>query len=108
VFGALGHLFDRAAVDKGLIDWDNYQADSGHFPIRFREGLNRPGIYAIEAHPDKADVGRFRSTTDYVFTWKLPSGSEAEDRILRFYEPVPPDGEQAEGSGSGRVFARKP
>jgi len=39
----LMHAFDYAAVEKHDIDVANYEAGSGYFPIRFRDGCRRAG-----------------------------------------------------------------
>lgn len=103
-FGALGHAIDYAAMDKGLVEWDNYQAATGYFPIRFRRDVERPEIYTMEAHPDKVGVGAYRQWADCVFTWKLPPDSALVEKLLRFYQPVAGE----ESGADGQVYLRRP
>jgi hypothetical protein len=103
----LRHQPDHAAIAKDLVDWGFYQAKHNVFPVRFRPGLGRPGIYAIEAMAADLPIGRYRNAIDYILTWRLPAGSAAERRILRFYRPVSEVGRAAlfERRGRGKRAA---
>jgi hypothetical protein len=97
---AYGHLISWAAIDKALVDWDNYQAVSPYFPIRFRAGLARPDLVAVEAQPERYPVRRHLAAVDYVYTWHMPATSPLRRRLERFYAPVA-------RSGDGELFARR-
>jgi len=97
--GILGHAFAHAAVEKELMDWDNYEAAAGVFPVRFRPGVGWPDSWTIEARPGDFDPGAFRDEIDYIYCWKMRPGSGVERRIERHYALV------AE-RGPARVYAR--
>jgi hypothetical protein len=101
-FGALGHAIDYVAVEKGLVEWDNYQAASGLFPVRFRAEVGVPDIYAIEAHPGRVDLRWYRPRADYVFTWELDPESRVARQLARNYRRLP----EIEVGGAGRVYVR--
>lgn len=98
--GVLGHSFSYAAVEKELLDWSNYEAASGYFPVRFRSGVRRPDAWLIEARPGDLDPGAWRDEIDYVYCWKMRPGSGVARRIEEHYALV------AE-RGPARLYARK-
>ena len=99
-FGALGHLIDYPAAEKGWIEWDNYEAACGLFPVRFRPGLGKIDTFTLEAHPEHVRLSEYRGKVDYVLTWKMPPGSTMARRLRWHYRPM------AE-TGPGRVYRRK-
>jgi hypothetical protein len=82
----LGHAMSYKALERGLIDWDNYEAASTHFPTRFREPW--PPIVEIEARPGTLRVKEWRHRADYVYTWRMPPRHPFAERLKRLYEPV--------------------
>ncbi len=98
--GILGHSFSYAAVEKGLLDWDNYEAETGVFPVRYRSGVRRPDNWMVEARPGDLDPGAWRDEIDYIYCWKMRPGSGEARRIEQHYALV------AE-RGPARVYARK-
>ena len=98
--GALGHVIGYPAAEKGLIDWDNYEATTGHFPLRFRPGVGKIDTFTLEAFPERVRLSEYRGKVDYVLTWKMPPGSSMERRLRWHYRPL------AE-TGPGRVYRRK-
>jgi hypothetical protein len=96
----LGHALGYVDVEKGLVDWGNYEAMTGHFPVRFRPETGLSDIYALEAHPGELNIRLYKGRTDYVFTWKMPPGSRM-NRVLR--QQFKPLAEQ----GPARVYRRK-
>lgn len=99
--GVLGHAFSHVAVEKGLLDWDNYEAASGLFPVRYRPGVRPPDSWTIETRPADLDLGAWRDEIDAVYCWKMQPGSDIARRIERHYVLV------AE-RGPARVYARAP
>ena len=98
--GALGHLIDYAAAEKGLIEWDNYEAACGLFPIRFRSHLGTIDTFTLEAFPERVRLSEYRGKVDYVLTWRMPPGAPMARRLRWHYRPL------AE-IGPGRVYRRK-
>lgn len=84
----LGHAIAYEALERGLVDWDNYEATSTHFPTRFRESAPVPDTTWIEAHPNLLPMKMWRHRADYIYTWKLPPDDPFAARLERFYRPV--------------------
>lgn len=99
--GVLGHAFSHVAVEKGLLDWDNYEAASGLFPVRYRPGVRPPDSWTMETRPADLDLGAWRDEIDAIYCWKMQPGSDIARRIERHYVLV------AE-RGPARVYARAP
>jgi hypothetical protein len=98
--GVLGHALDYAAAGKGWVSWGNYEAMTGHFPVRFRRERGVSDVFGIEAHPGQLNLRAYRGRTDYVFTWKMPPESPMArqlDRHFRFLEE----------RGPARVYRRR-
>jgi len=87
-FALLGHAFSYAAIDKGLIDWDNYEAGTGLFPLRFRATVFRPAIYELESDPGDLFLRAYAPVVDYVFCWKMPDDVPVAHFLRRHYELV--------------------
>jgi hypothetical protein len=98
--GALSHALGYVDVEKGLVDWGNYEAMTGHFPVRFRPEAGLSDIFTLEAHPGEVNIRAYKERTDYVFTWKMPPESRM-NRVLR--QQFKPLAEQ----GPARVYKRK-
>jgi hypothetical protein len=100
--GVLGHTIDYAAIDKGLIDLDNYEAATDLFPVRFTPRLakGRPGTYVLEAAPGDLRVHRYLHLADYIFSWAMPEDAPVRGRILHYYD-------QIFALGPVRLFARQ-
>lgn len=97
---AFGHLSGWTAIDEALVDWDDYQAATALFPVRFADGLGRPDVIAVEADPDAYRVARHAATVDYVYVWRMPERSPLRRRLQRFYE-------EAGRSGEGVLYRRR-
>ncbi len=95
------HAADYVALERELVDWDNYEAGSALFPVRFRPGLLRPDIWTLEAQPYNYRPGVYRESVDYVYTWKLPPGTPVARRLRHHYDLV-------SAEGDGRLYRRKP
>jgi hypothetical protein len=90
----LGHAMSYKALERGLVDWDNYEAASTHFPIRFRDTVPWPPIESIEAHPGRLRWTAWRRRAEYVYTWQMSPDRPLNGRLGRFYEPVADAGER--------------
>jgi hypothetical protein len=91
-FGArldvLGHAMSYRALERDLVDWDNYEAASTHFPTQFRDSVPWPPIADIEARPGHLRVRAWSRRADYVYTWQMPPDNPVAGRVERFYAPV--------------------
>jgi hypothetical protein len=88
----LNHAIGYKALERGLVDWDNYEATSTHFPTRFRDTAPMPDTTSIEADPGRLRMKMWRHRADYVYTWKMPPGHPFEERLEPFYRPVSSNG----------------
>lgn len=98
--GVLSHVLDYAAAEKGWVDWGNYEAMTGHFPVRFRPEAGQSDIFGLEAHPGQLNLRAYKGRTDYVFTWKMPPGSRMERQLRQHFKPIAEE-------GPGHVYRRK-
>jgi len=94
------HAFNRVDVEKGLVDWSDYEAVSGVFPVRFQPGVSVPGLYEIQRDPDSIDIDRYAASTDYVYCWKMPPGSDLAGRLAGQYDLV-------RQVGAARLYERR-
>jgi hypothetical protein len=97
----LGHAMSYAALEKGLIDWDNYEAALPYFPTQFADGVPWPPIQDLEGRPGHLRVRQWRNRADYVYTWRMRPQYPLQGRLERFYQPV------AESNG-GVLWKRRP
>jgi len=91
-YGLYRHLIGYTAVEKGLIDWNNYQAVTKLFPIRFRR---RPEIlWWVAREPGVVDVRSpdLKARVDYVYAWNLNPGSLQARHLRRHYRLVYKEG----------------
>jgi hypothetical protein len=100
--GVLGHTIDYAAIDKGLIDWDDYEAGLDYFTVRFlpRAAAYRPDTYILEAAPNDLRIRRYLEHSEYIFSFGMPDDAPVRRRILRYYD-------QIHELGPVRLFARR-
>ncbi|HEX6900514.1 MAG TPA: hypothetical protein VF789_12395 [Thermoanaerobaculia bacterium] len=82
-----GHVTSYAALEKGLVDWDNYEAAAEFFPTRFRPEA-RPSIWHIEAEPAELYLQPWKRRADYVYTWGLPPGAPLERRLQKYFVKI--------------------
>src|SRR5581483_3835317 len=94
----LGHASGYVLAPKGDLDWDDYQANTDLFPVRFQPGLRPPDN--IEVGIDDYRVGDHAPIVDYLYAWDLSPQSPVRARLRRFYRPVSP-------VGSGRIWMRR-
>ena len=80
----LGHAVGHLAMRKDLVDWDDYQAGSDLFVVRFRPGIARP--LDVEKPPESFDVERYAPLVDWLYTWSMPADSPLRPRLGALYE----------------------
>jgi hypothetical protein len=92
------HAIGYKAIEKGLIDWDNYEATTIYFPVRFRDPAPNTGF--IETDPGRQRMTMWRHRADYVYTWRMPPGDPFTGRLEPFYARVA-------ATGGGVLWKRK-
>lgn len=65
------HTSSYAALDRRLVDLDNYEPTTGYFPLKFRTGVRWRHPQDIEQHPANLNVDPWVPRAEYVFTWRL-------------------------------------
>jgi hypothetical protein len=73
--GPLRHAADRVATERDLVSMDNYQADTLHFPLRFRPGANAHELLQSRLDsPGCVRIGRFNRLAprpiDFLLVWR--------------------------------------
>jgi hypothetical protein len=84
----LSHAMGYKALEKGLIDWDNYEARVALFQTRFRPSMPRVHMARIVLAPNKLRVGANRDRIDAVYTWKMPADALLRKRLKNHYQQV--------------------
>ena len=85
---ALAHAIGHAAVRRGLVDWDDYQAKETFFPVRFRSSVTLPDLGEMLRMPPNLRVKGNRDLIDAVYTWKMPADSRVRRALSRWYRPI--------------------
>ncbi|HEY6324178.1 MAG TPA: hypothetical protein VJA16_21765 [Thermoanaerobaculia bacterium] len=81
--GSVDHATGYAALAKGLIDFDNYEAHTDYFPVRFRASAVGPASLSIETDPANVPVRRLMSRVDYIYCWRMPPDAPVAGRLER-------------------------
>jgi hypothetical protein len=76
------------AIEKGLIDWDNYEAKHSFFPTRFRGSVKFPHLAAVITTPRSLRVKINENLIDAVYTWQMPPQMPLRRRLRKSYERV--------------------
>lgn len=84
----LMHAFDYAAVEKHDVDIANYEAGSGYFPIRFRDGVAAPAIETIGVHAGDVDIAPYIGNVPYVFTWHVPDDAPVVEQLRKSHAAI--------------------
>ncbi len=81
----LSHATGYVALEKGLVDWDNYEAKIDFFPVRFRESVSIPDLTDALSAPGSYRVRVSRDQVDALYVWRMPLGHELGERLRRYY-----------------------
>ena len=96
--GCVSHAPAYVALQKRLVDLDNYEPATGYFPLTYAKGVDDPSVFDIEAHPDKVQVSDYARRAQFIFTWQLPAKSlPLIGRLERDYQLI-------SQSGPARVY----
>lgn len=107
---AFGHAAGYLAVERQLIDYENYEAQTGYFPLVWRPGRAR--LSQFDSLPNQLDVAPHPGdpAPDYVLVWGAPdtladanpNRRRALAQLARAYQPV-----YRSASGLVLLFARR-
>jgi len=81
--GSVDHAAGYAAVAKGLVDWDNYEAQTDLFPVRFRPWALRRTSLGVESDPMHLRVHELRPRVDYIYCWRTPPSAPVAGELER-------------------------
>jgi hypothetical protein len=98
--GIFVHALDYAALAKGLVDWNDYEAMTDYFPVRFKPNQQHASNFMMEWAPDTLPAERYDMWADSIVTWQMPVGAPVYGRIVRRYDEIP-------GHGPLRLFVRR-
>ncbi len=82
---AFSHAIGYKALEKGLIDWDNYEAKTSFFPTRFRRSVVFPDLRGAVLAPRTFRVMVNRKLIDAFYTWQMPPRAPLRKRIRKSY-----------------------
>jgi hypothetical protein len=82
----LSHAMGYKAIEKGLIDWDNYEAKTSFFPSRFRGSVVFPRLAGTVKDPGSLRVKINEDLVDAFYTWRMPPRVPLRKRLKKSYE----------------------
>jgi hypothetical protein len=82
----LSHATGYVALEKGLIDWDNYEAKTDFFPVRFRDAVDFPDTAGLPWDPGSYRVKPNLDRVDALYLWRMPLGNVLGKRLRRNYD----------------------
>jgi hypothetical protein len=96
----LSHAIAYAALEKGAVDWDNYESKVPFFPVMFRADVKFPDIPGVLWDPGSYQVRPNRELVDALYLWRMPPENPLGVRLRRPYQLT------VEVSG-GQLFERR-
>ncbi|HET9208895.1 MAG TPA: hypothetical protein VFR03_00780, partial [Thermoanaerobaculia bacterium] len=81
----LSHAVDYVALEKGAIDWDNYEAKTTYFSVRFRDSVDFPDLQGLPLEPGRYRVRPNVRRVDAVYVWRMPLAHPLGTRLRRSY-----------------------
>jgi hypothetical protein len=88
----LAHASGYAAIAKRLVDWDNYEAVTDLFPLRFKDFASHDTLL-YEARPQEVKPRELMRQVDYIYCWRMPRDQPIARRIRRNLALVADDGD---------------
>lgn len=95
-FRLMWHAVDYAAIERRLVDINDYEPHIHHFPIAFRRPFPQLPYVGAETVP----IETWSPHADYVFTSGIPSDDPFARSISRYYRPL-------QTTGDGTLFVRE-
>jgi hypothetical protein len=95
------------AVSRDAVDLRNYEANTDHFPVRFREVLNpytelAVGRLGLDRVPPEIDLAHFRAKggeADYILLWGLSQEMREKPEAAGLFKQIADGYEKVEGAG---------
>jgi len=81
----LSHAIDYVALEKGAVDWDNYEAKTTYFSVRFRADVDFPDLSGLPLEPGTYRVRPNLRRVDAVYVWRMPLAHPLGTRLRRSY-----------------------
>jgi hypothetical protein len=82
----LSHAVDYVALEKGAVDWDNYEAKTTYFSVRFRDVVDFPDFSGLPLDPGAYRVRANIHHVDAVYVWRMPAQHPLGTRLRRNYK----------------------
>ncbi len=88
------HAASYLGTEKPLIIFDNYEANTGHFPLNWKEHVNpfKQIGYGIESEPPKADFINYVEKTgqeiEYVLIWGLDQEYQDHENTKEIFKQL--------------------
>lgn len=86
-FPIFTHAANYASLEKGLVNWANYEAAVEFFPTRFRASAPPPPAWMPGTDPEPL-VANWQGRVDYVYTWRMPSGHPLGRSLQKHFAPI--------------------
>ncbi len=106
------HAAQYIGVGKPLIVLDNYEANTGYFPIKWKDGVS-PYLYfgKLEDLPPHGDIVAYKQKTglniDYILMWCYDDVALQNDDFHKFYEQLNEEYSKVYTSPAARVILYK-
>jgi hypothetical protein len=94
------HAGEYAAIERCLVDLNNYEPRAGYFPIRYRDAARMFGVESIANDITNFPADRMTPFAQYVFTWHMPDDAPVLLRLDRDYKLLAI-------SKAGRIYRRR-
>ena|GEM_PF-1132704 len=82
------HATAYAAIERRLVDLNNYEPGTGYFPVRYRDALRMNGVESIANDAVDFPVDRVTHYAPYLFLWHLPDDAPVLARLDDHYALV--------------------
>lgn len=93
------HATAYAAIERRLVDLNNYEPGTGYFPIRYRDARMN-GVESIANDVDDFPAGRAAMDAEYIFLWHMPDYAPVVAKLGRYYKLI-------EASPEARIYERR-
>lgn len=82
------HAGEYAAIERGLVDLNDYEPRAGYFPVRYRDTARMFGVESIANNATDFPAERMAAFAEYVFTWHMPGDAPVVARLDERYTLV--------------------
>lgn len=95
-FTPIVKAINYAAIDRELVNLDNYEASTDYFPTVFAPSLH-PNVFEIENQAFNIDAMQYAPKAEWVFVWKFSDNTNLMSQLSRAYALIA-------SNGPGRVY----